>query len=451
MATRVDYVNTGLHIPRLVWRVWTAITMFDTNAALIAIVSALQARDPNVQAMINKFLRQFDPEQLQQDGVQRLRTVLDFTSTTFAREFALELLISARRRYPADCLTPVHGFAARQCCFAQRYDIGLWLDQYSIDRMPREYHLLAEDHMVYNYFIAICHLASGDYDRAMSLLRLVLQTGGEASSVVQVEAYQKYILIGLMRDGRANPPPDMSQALSRSLQHIATAYDELADACQRTVRSTFKANSISRAVARPRTQIVQTDAQGPVADTTMEGDRPAASAAVHDATTASSSTSLIDDVVAKYRQAFGNDNNLHLIENVRALLPLHRAREASRVYTSLPLATFAERCGLGSAEEASAFLATAVSSGLLRATVTTDGFVSFDEVSDTATPAKSPPVDLAQLKALQERMLKLQRALELERASKTTTSAAPASQIEPFPAGGRRFSHSQTGVISPAR
>ena len=425
--------------------------MYDTNAALVAITAALNGRDPNAQAMITDFVQYFEPDRLRQDGVARLRAVLSYIANSFAPEFALELYLAAYKRYPPDCLTPVHGFFARQCCLARRYDYGVWLDARSIDRMPRDFHLNAEDHMAYHYFAAICHFCRGNYDRALSLLTLVLQAGGEASSKIQVEAYQKYILIGLMRDGRAAPPADMSQALSRSLQHIANAYDELADACHKTVRATFNVGTQTATVAAAPATVDQTGSDG---DESMQDISVSTTNRHTDTSTTTTTTSPIDRVLTKHRNAFQNDNNMHIIDNIRQLLPMHRAREVSRVYASISLVDFADRCGLASAAEAESLLGQCIPTGLLNASVTNDGFVTFHDTRHDVSSTSAKPVNLAELETLQQRMIKMQRMLEYDRtlrgpAADQTSGGGGGGGLGRVGLDGGRFS--QPGTISPTR
>ena len=87
---------------------------------------------------------------------------------------------------------------------------------------------------VIEYYLLGAHVYIGlrNYSRARLFLEYVLLSPSiqHAASALQVEAYKKWVLIGLLADGKTFPlPRTADQAIIKNLQSMSKAYDALAD------------------------------------------------------------------------------------------------------------------------------------------------------------------------------------------------------------------------------
>lgn len=87
------------------------------------------------------------------------------------------------------------------------------------------------DHLSYHLFGAMIYIGLKKWDRALELLRFVLSAPTlSAPSLIQIEAYKKWILVNLIYHGWAPRLPRRSASGTRSFWHAcAPAYDNIAD------------------------------------------------------------------------------------------------------------------------------------------------------------------------------------------------------------------------------
>lgn len=85
------------------------------------------------------------------------------------------------------------------------------------------------------YFLlgAICYIATEQWKKAQAFLEVVLvhPTNGNAVSLIMVDAYKKWLLVGLLIDGKgASTPKAMSGNAGKSMRALAKPYDCVVDA-----------------------------------------------------------------------------------------------------------------------------------------------------------------------------------------------------------------------------
>lgn len=73
-----------------------------------------------------------------------------------------------------------------------------------------------QDHLKYYLYGAMCYMGIKDWDRAKLFLEIVLMSPSHgAISKIQVEAYKKWVLVSLLRDGKVSKRP-----LDRLQEHV---------------------------------------------------------------------------------------------------------------------------------------------------------------------------------------------------------------------------------------
>ncbi|BFZ58015.1 hypothetical protein PYCC9005_005073 [Savitreella phatthalungensis] len=396
-----------------------------TAPDLNTVVAALNGSDPNASTLITDYLAAFDPGSVRKEQATFLRLVIDSACKLLAPQFCVEVLSAAIGRYPAGSLTPLHAPLAKMCCMTRAYE-------YAVNELvprPTDYmstaahHLVPQDHLEYHFYLAICLASCGDRQTSLFYFSLVLICGGEASSLIQVEAYQMYVLVGLLEHGRATPPEGMSQTLTRSLQVLAKPYDELAEAFARVLDAVFpkppaaqdhlSANSIFNFTS-PDTADLTT----PIPTTLGPDEEPFAA---------------LQRVAATHMARFSENRAQRLVTEAIASVPMHCAIRIARVYTSISIGDLANGCHLGTPDDVRKMLHQASARGRLQgASITDDGWVLFPRSAAATTDSQSrapaaaarfDPNNQAALIDMQRRMAQMTRQLDIDAATATAAGA----------------------------
>ncbi|CAK4034305.1 COP9 CSN3 signalosome subunit 3 [Lecanosticta acicola] len=99
---------------------------------------------------------------------------------------------------------------------------------------------------VLEYYLLGAHIYIGrrDFSRARLFLEYVLlsPTQAHSASALQVEAYKKWVLIGLLSEGRPLPlPKTFDQVIVKNIRALAKMYDSLADSFEKRDYRKFEA------------------------------------------------------------------------------------------------------------------------------------------------------------------------------------------------------------------
>ncbi|KAK9465305.1 hypothetical protein V1512DRAFT_266414 [Lipomyces arxii] len=144
-------------------------------------------------------------------------------------ELSLKPLLDAALAFSSthDTLSPAHAMFVAQALKAKQYDVALNLLQYSVDQFDLKYGLTYHDHLLFHYYGAIVFIYTKQYERAFNYLATVLCAPGQATSMIQIEAYKKTVLIQLILTGkRSLRLPRLTSELSSHRYRVAArAYD----------------------------------------------------------------------------------------------------------------------------------------------------------------------------------------------------------------------------------
>jgi COP9 signalosome complex subunit 3 len=152
--------------------------------------------------------------------------------------------------------TPLHYQFIRQCLKSRAYNEALAVldnDIYlilPIDGPTPEKHSSSEaghgdpqwtpfkyqDLLCYFLYGAMIYLAVGNMERAIHFLEMVIvYPTVSTASLIQVEAYKKWILVHLLQDGKSHSMPrGMNSSTARLLRSIAKPYEGLAEAFKKS-------------------------------------------------------------------------------------------------------------------------------------------------------------------------------------------------------------------------
>lgn len=324
---------------------------------------AAAATDANdaIRSRLTTFLRTIEPEQITEEDDPRLRQLLDFLSRRKDDESVIQTFYTAIERYPRNSLTPVHVYLVRQCCSSRAYSAAIPLLSRTIESFPKAHLLIYQDHLLYHFYGALCLAAMRQWSGAINFLAMVLASGGNNTSLIQLEAYRKFILFGLIHNGKTPTLPRTTHANTRkSLETLASNYISFAKA--------FESHD-------PR----------------------------------------LSTLIAEAREEFARHGNGALLRSAVASLPSHKVSKLKQVYRSIPLTDLAERIELSDVETLQ-LLKTMVSENRIQASIDDEeGMVDFPLESFDAN------AQLAKLEQtwrtvgnLGSRMTLLQKQLELD-------------------------------------
>ncbi|KAK7410764.1 hypothetical protein VNO78_01838 [Psophocarpus tetragonolobus] len=126
----------------------------------------------------------------------------------------------------AEHLTPLHSEFLLLCLLAKCYKTGLSIlddDVFEVEQ-PR-------DLFLYCYYGGMICIGQKRFQKALELLHNVVTAPMSTINAVAVEAYKKYILVSLIRNGQfsTNLPKYTSSAAQRNLKNFCQPYIELAN------------------------------------------------------------------------------------------------------------------------------------------------------------------------------------------------------------------------------
>ena len=315
--------------------------------------------DEELCAALTQFLTNADVPSLDKQGIENLRLLLDAIQDTVPGAIPLQAYTTALQRYkqPTLTLTPIHPYLARYCCWARCYAEILPLLQETIQYTPKSHHLIYQDHLVYHFYGALCCAALQNYSRAYHMLRLVLVAGGHFTSLIQVEAYKKYLLIELILHGEYTGLPEaVPQQSKRTLEQLTSAYTTLAEA--------YTHNNLQ--------EVVQANAA-----------------------------------------TFINDGNKGLVNTALATLPEHHITRLTKVYSTISLERLSQTLDLEK-DATESILMQMMKNGKVNATIQ-EGTVCFaNEVRASAEQLRSLSEQRSILFAMKEQLGTLQKSIDLD-------------------------------------
>jgi tetratricopeptide (TPR) repeat protein len=317
------------------------------------------------RAKIASFLMTIEPKELKPDLASQLTDLLDFVASYSTKETALQVFEGMLSRFPAHVLSPAHAYFARQCCVTRNYEATMDLAFRSIEGIPRDYGLTYQAHLQYHFYLGLCCAALQHYERARFLFSLVVSapTGfpGSRTSAIQVAAYKKYLLVGLVQDGQLPPMPSMTAGnTQRALEILGNAYHQLGRALQE----------------------------------------------------ATGSSKAVSAVVEQHASQFEQDGNTSLVESVVFCKPAHDILKVQKAYVSLSIEALASKIDQ-TTEKTLSMLAWMQSSGRLQYDCDSNNVTFLPLVSEASHLAQIQELVLS-VKLLTDKVQEKQQQLQLE-------------------------------------
>lgn len=91
--------------------------------------------------------------------------------------------------------------------------------------------LTSRDYLEYHLYGAMIHMVLKHWEKAKAFLEIVILVPTVTPSLIMVEAYKKWVLVGLLMDGRVpSLPRGANKNVMRNVQALAKPYDCLAEA-----------------------------------------------------------------------------------------------------------------------------------------------------------------------------------------------------------------------------
>ena len=91
--------------------------------------------------------------------------------------------------------------------------------------------LSSRDYLEYHLYGAMIHMGLKQWEKAKSFLEIVILVPTVTPSLIMVEAYKKWVLVGLLMDGKVpSLPKGVNRNVMRNIQALAKPYDCLVEA-----------------------------------------------------------------------------------------------------------------------------------------------------------------------------------------------------------------------------
>lgn len=115
----------------------------------------------------------------------------------------------------------------RFLCSEMKSSVGYLNPEYGLTHK-----LTSRDYLEYHIYGAMIYMCLKEWEKAITFLEIVLSTPTSTSvSAIMVEAYKKWVLVGLLMEGKARSlPKGVNQNGVRNIQALAKPYDCLVEA-----------------------------------------------------------------------------------------------------------------------------------------------------------------------------------------------------------------------------
>ncbi|KAJ3018928.1 COP9 signalosome complex subunit 3 [Thoreauomyces humboldtii] len=130
-------------------------------------------------------------------------------------------------------LTSIHALLCKMCLLARTPRAALDILLTPITEIqPANYDLQYQHYLLYHYYGGMIFAQLKKFDQALDFWSLCISAPGPNASAIQVEAYRKYLLVGVVLRNRVLPiPAHTGAATVRACNKHAVAYRKFAEAC----------------------------------------------------------------------------------------------------------------------------------------------------------------------------------------------------------------------------
>jgi len=237
----------------------------------------------------------------------------------------LKQVISILQGGNKNILTIAHCDLAEICCKSYCYHLAFPEIDADIIEVQGQGCIRSMDNLRYHYFASLAYIAFKKFDRALECLTMVCTAPSEVVSIIQVEAFKKYVLVCLISKQQFVPLPRYTpRLLLRYLPKLCSEYMELS-------------NAFSQGI------------------------------------------DVVSKLVDKYVDCYMNDYNFGLVQQVIKSLQKFALRKLTSVYTRLSIEQLTNLCKFESTQHAKKILIDMIQKGELAASIDSENVVSFDE------------------------------------------------------------------------
>eukprot|EP00877_Chromochloris_zofingiensis_P003663 jgi/Chrzof1/13298/Cz07g28020.t1 len=225
-------------------------------------------------------------------------------------------------------LTPIHADFLQLCLLAKCYNAALpVLDEDILETDPHQTSLTPTDFLLYCYYGGMIHIGRKQYARAVELFVQAMTSPTMVGNAITVACYKKYVLTSLIHTGTVPALPKFTPSKVRQVvEGESRAYQELS-----TAYTSHNPDKLRKAAEQ-------------------------------------------------HMAVFSQDNNVGLVKQVLASLPVRTIQRLTQTYVTLSLADIATTAGLTGPDEAESYILRMVASGEVHARINErDGMVTFIE------------------------------------------------------------------------
>ncbi|KAI8594767.1 hypothetical protein EDD21DRAFT_330031 [Dissophora ornata] len=195
---------------------------------------------PALMEKVWEFVNTCDGEQIQQASNKALyfaEALVKMATDTQQPIIAirpLAVFIQRLQTSPGQ-LTMIHPLLAKTCLLAQSFkDIIPILDNDISDVKRQHTQINYKDFLLYHYYGGMIYAYIKNFERSVEFFKLAVSAPAEVASQIQIEAYKKYVLTGLLHYGKVpNLPKYTATAVHRSRKAHCGPYDDFAAAYEK--------------------------------------------------------------------------------------------------------------------------------------------------------------------------------------------------------------------------
>eukprot|EP00484_Ammonia_sp_Unknown_P002077 CAMPEP_0197022710 /NCGR_PEP_ID=MMETSP1384-20130603/3519_1 /TAXON_ID=29189 /ORGANISM="Ammonia sp." /LENGTH=449 /DNA_ID=CAMNT_0042450797 /DNA_START=127 /DNA_END=1476 /DNA_ORIENTATION=+ len=219
----------------------------------------------------------------------------------------------------------------------------------------------SSDNLRYFYYCALVHIGLKNYKAAMECLTMVCTAPSESLSLIQIDAYKKYILISLIRKQHlVSLPRYTPRILTRYFPKFCGEYLEL--------NSAFDSNANSDVIGQEK----------------------------------------LRKIIEKNAEIYLKDHNYGLVKKVVRSCEKNSVKKLTSVYTKLSIAKVTSLCTFESVSETKKIVLSMIENGDLSATIDADDVVTFYD----GTMTESEKEMLSRIQSGVEKTLNLWNGLD---------------------------------------
>lgn len=172
-----------------------------------------------------------------------MKWICDSANTIDEPFFVIDVLKSTLERYPdfTISLTPVRTIFVKQCFIAKAYEKALFILDIDVEVFDKNNGITYIDHLLYHFYGALLYIKLKLFDRALQFLRIIISAPTHNTSVIQVNAYKKFVILSLIVNGKMEPIPYITDSVAtKTYKVLGKVYNEFSKVYERQNREEIK-------------------------------------------------------------------------------------------------------------------------------------------------------------------------------------------------------------------